>query len=127
MNIQKQSSFVYDVLINIIYGNEYEEKILSQIALAQIKSYEYTGWGVFIYFDVTTVLKSDKLAAEEMLFGGLLIESTEFNAPYTEALFKIRDGYINYLEIESTSNSYPHKDLTNYKLIKAWQQKGNLQ
>lgn len=114
---RESAPFIYDILTELVSDDYNRSKLMEQISFLQIKGYNYTGWGVFVKFDNSNIPEQSKLANNVML-AGLLVESEEVNSPNIEAILITENGVIDYLEIDSVAEGYPHKNLTKYTLVK---------
>lgn len=115
-----KSKYIFDILDKIVEGLPEETPLLKkQLPYLTENDFDYTGVGVFVKFLVDDLIREYKVKQDEMVIDGIVIQSSELEIGGYALLF-IRGGLIETLEILGHGDSYPERDLKDYKLIQTW-------
>jgi hypothetical protein len=113
--------FVSDLLSLLLDDDERVESLLLWDQVDQIVAltYEYTGSGVFICFELARTA-TPLPGADHLRLGGVTIESGEIDIGAQVDII-IKKGLIDYLEVWCPGDSYPSQNLSHYTLKQGWQ------
>jgi hypothetical protein len=114
------SKYITDILELLLDGNDVPPSARKQLALISDKEYQYTGSGVYIYFEQQEGIAEYKVDKSDLFLIGVKIKSAQADIE-AEANLSFKDGLINYLEIWCYGGDYPEENLTKYTLRQAWQ------
>ena len=114
-----KSKFISNILELLLDGEE--EIINAKLQLKYLfeSNYKYTDSGVFISFDYKIGIEKYKVNKNNLVLSGVVINSTELEIE-AECLLFFKNGLIEYLEIYSSDENYPRKELKNYELSQEW-------
>lgn len=114
-----QSIFIQEILTLLLDDDKDAVLARNQLDYITEKEVEYTGAGVFIYFNQTKEIEKYQLENSTLILNGVKIISPELTAEADATLF-FKNGLIDYLEIWSLNGEYPKKELRSYVLKQAW-------
>lgn len=114
-----KSKFIQDVLTLLLDGDKDGKEVNGQLEFISETKLNYTGAGVFIYFDHADGIENFKATKSDLVLNGVTIKSSELGIGADSTLF-FKNGLINYLELWSFDGSYPKHELNDYELNQEW-------
>ena len=114
-----KSNYIKDILELILDSDEEGLFAKQQIPYLTEIEFDYTGSGLFVYFEHNTEIEKFKTAKPNLVLDGVKIKSDEHKIEGQATLF-FKDGLIDNLEIWCYEGNYPKNDLTNYTLTQTW-------
>ena len=114
-----KSKFISNILELLLDGEEEIINVKLQLKYLFESNYKYTDSGVFISFDYKIGIEKYKVNKNNLVLSGVVINSTELEIE-AECLLFFKNGLIEYLEIYSSDENYPRKELKNYELSQEW-------
>ena len=114
-----KSRFIYDVLDLLLDGDDDGMLAQNQLPFLTDAEFEYSNEGLFVHFSYDDRIENHKIATEDLVLSGVLIQTDEYPIQADAAVF-FADGKIDYLDIWCHYGDYPEKDLTRYTLTQLW-------
>lgn len=119
-----KSNYITDI-INLLLDCDKDGLFArQQIPFLTEKNFEFTGSGLFVYFDHNTGIEKFKTDNQNLVLDGVTIKSVEHQIEAQATLF-FKNGLIDNLEIWCYEGEYPQKDIKNYILTQTWLNSGN--
>lgn len=113
------SNYIKDILDLLLDCDEDGLLAKQQIPFLMENDFNYTGAGVFVYFEHSTGVEKFRIETPNLLLNGVTITSEKHQIEASANLF-FKEGIIDYLEIWCHIGDYPKSDLTNYVLTQTW-------
>ncbi|ATL48683.1 hypothetical protein COR50_16780 [Chitinophaga caeni] len=109
-----ESKFIKEIVSLLMEESSECTQLQQQMPYLDVASTEYTGVGLFVYFE-----HGDEAAhfpVETEIIDGVTILSDDLPNGASATLF-LADGVIEMLEIIANEGAYPEKDLSQYSLV----------
>ncbi|MBX3254132.1 MAG: hypothetical protein KF862_08340 [Chitinophagaceae bacterium] len=114
-----KSNYINDILNLLLDSDEDGLCARQQISFLTEKNFDYTGSGLFVYFDHNIGIEKFRAEKPDLVLGGITIKSDKQHIEAKATLF-FKDGLIDNLEIWCYDGYYPKGNLTNYVLTRTW-------
>lgn len=114
-----KSQFIKDILDLLLDCDGAGLALRPQIDFLEEKEYDYTGVGLFVYFNFIEGIQAIKYQDDPGFIDGVNIWSTALNE-YAYAGVFCKEGIIDSLEIFAWAGDYPKGELTDYIMRQEW-------
>lgn len=114
-----KSKYINDILDLLLDSDKDGLFARQQIPFLTDRDFDYTGSGLFVYFEHCIGIEKFRTEKPNLVLDGLKIKSDTNNIEASVTLF-FKDGLIDNLEIWCYDGDYPKNELTNYTLTQTW-------